>query len=72
MIYFLGVLNQVDCLRCFAHRTDDFVVTLVADEDDGVPLLGKLDGFEVDFRHQWTSRVDGEKLPFLRDTTDFW
>src|SRR5207244_12085858 len=57
------VLHQADAARRLADRAGDLVMPLVTDEEDGVPLPGEADGFEVDLGDQGTGGVDGVELP---------
>ena len=61
-----GDLDERDALRSFAHRADDFVVPLVADEDDVIPLAGVLDRLQVDLGHQRAGGVDRPQVPAAR------
>ena len=58
----LGRFDQHDRLRGFAHRADDFVVPLVADQQDRVALLGEADRFQMDLGDQRAGGVDGVQL----------
>ena len=42
----------------FAQRALDFVVVAVADEHQGIPLLGKFDGLEVHFGYKRAGGVN--------------
>ena len=57
--HFVRVLYQDHVVRRLAHRADHFVVALVADQEDRVPLAREADRLQVDLRHQRTGGVNG-------------
>ena len=57
----LGLLDGLDenrRLGRLAHRADDLLVPLVADEHDGVALVGVAPRLHVHLRHERADRVD--------------
>ena len=57
----LGLLDRLDenrCLGRLAHRPDDLLVPLVADEDDGVALVGVAARLDVHLGHERADGVD--------------
>ena len=41
------ILHQADVRGCLAHGALHFIVTFMADEQNGVPLLREADGFQM-------------------------
>ncbi len=66
----LGRLNENDLVGCFAHRPDHFIMALVANQDDGIPLLGVFDGFEVNLDDKRARRVDRAEFTCPRLVSD--
>lgn len=63
--------HERDALRCFTHGSDDFVVTIMPDEQNIVAVVGVADGFEMHFGDKWTGSVDSLEFSFAGDATDF-
>src|SRR6185312_13264369 len=70
-IHVFDRLHQHHLRGRFAERADDFVMVLVADQDDRVAFARELDGFEMHLRDQRTGRVDDGEAPFLALLANF-
>ena len=66
-----GVFDDFDVVGSFAEGADDFVVVLVADEDDGVFLLGVTDGFVMDFGDEGAGGIDLDEVAVVGFFADF-
>lgn len=68
---FLGVFDENNGFGGFSHGADDFVVSSVADEDDGVVLFGEFDGLQMHLGDQRTGCVDRMKFSGLGEAPNF-
>ena len=57
-LYLLGIADYLGYERSLAESADDFVVVVVADEDEGITFLGELDGFDVDLGDERAGGID--------------
>ena len=70
----LDLLRASDNLRdkgSLAEGSDNFVVVMVADEDERITFLGELDGFDVNFGDQRASGIDHAQAAALAVLADF-
>ena len=54
--------DEHDRLRCFAHRADYFIVSIMSDQHNRVARFSKPNGFHVHFCDEWACGIYGEKL----------
>ena len=66
----LGALAVTYLRFRFAHRTEHFIVAIVADQDNCIATFGIFDRLQMHLRDQRTSRVDGEQFAFAGDATN--
>ena len=66
-----GVFDDVDGIGGFAEGADDFVVAVMADEDDGELFAGVADGFGVNFHHERAGGVDLDEVAGAGLAADF-
>ncbi len=64
------ILDEHDCLGRLTHGSENFIVTLVTDEDDRVARFGVLDRFEVNLRHERARRIERVQISILGGLAD--
>jgi hypothetical protein len=59
-------VNKGHRIRGFTHGADDLFVTLVADEENLVPLVREPPRLLVNLGHKWTRRIDRPQISGCR------